>query len=201
MNIIIILFIYLLVNYYFFIIIFLLLFSSVLYIVPIPIVNVTAESPRVPAHTDYNTALLTCSDILPLSSFNDEIAFDRVYTWYMDGVDVTGMATGPFDADEKESYGRLQIDVATTPGEAVFNCSVSISVPGDPIISANGSTSVEILCKDKMERIERKNKGRSRERRGRERKNKGRGRERRGGEKWRVREETGEGEKNKREKR
>ncbi len=72
----------------------------------------------------------------------------------MDNVDVTDQSTSPVDPDEALSTGVLETSVPSS-GMIVFMCIVTLSVPGDPIITANGTTTVTVIGNG-IERDERK---------------------------------------------
>lgn len=115
------------------------------HLVPTPNVTLTASLYQVPTHTDYNSVTLSCSDALP-SDLKD-LAIDKQYSWTVNGTGTTTGVQGPFDEDERESYGSLTISI-TDLGTIAFTCTVSIQVPGDPIISSNASITVTALGKD-----------------------------------------------------
>ncbi len=111
---------------------------------PFPAVSLTAASTRVPAHSDYNTAMLTCTDVLPLTDQVDELEFEKMYTWEMGGVDITGDASSPVDPAEVTSYAVLNKALSQT-GEVVFSCNVSIAVPGDPLINVGDTLTITVI--------------------------------------------------------
>ena len=123
--------------------------SLSLSVAPIPDVTLTSTVYRIPSHPDYNTLILTCSDTLPIAD-NDELAFDKQYTWTHDGANVSYSVTGPSNLKAKQSVSRLEASL-TTPGEVVFKCIVSISIPGDPVVSRNKSVAITVLGKEEGE--------------------------------------------------
>ena len=88
--------------------------------------------------------MLTCSDVLPLPDAVDQLEFDKVYTWKMGGVDITGDASSPVDPEEVVSYAELNKALSQT-GEVVFSCNVSIAVPGDPVINVGDTLTITVL--------------------------------------------------------
>ena len=113
---------------------------------PTPDVNLTSSTLRLPTHPDYNQAILTCTATLPLPLEIDELEFDKVFTWTMSGIDVTSNATTPTDPSGIQSVSTLTRDL-TIAGEIVITCEVTISVPGDPVVSNSSSVTITALGK------------------------------------------------------
>ena len=113
---------------------------------PTPDIFLTSSTLRLPTHPDYNQAILTCTATLPLPPEIDELEFDKVFTWTMSGTDVTSDATTPTDPSGIESVSTLTRDL-TIAGDIVFRCEVTISVPGDPVVSNSNSMTITVLGK------------------------------------------------------
>ena len=113
---------------------------------PTPDINLTSSTLRLPTHPDYNEATLNCTATLPLPPETDELEFDKVFTWTMNGTNVTSDATTPSDPRGIESVSTLTRDL-TIAGEIVITCEVTISVPGDPVVSNSSSVTITALGK------------------------------------------------------
>ena len=64
----------------------------------------------------------------------------------MSGTDVTSDATTPTDPRGIESVSTLTTDL-TIAGDIVIACEVTISVPGDPVVSNSSSFVITVLGK------------------------------------------------------
>ena len=110
---------------------------------PTPDIILTSSTLRLPTHPDYNQAILTCTATLPGTN---QLFFDKVFTWTMSGTNVTSDATTPTDPDGIESVSTLTRDF-TIAGDIVITCEVTISVPGDPVVSNSSSITITVLGK------------------------------------------------------
>ena len=108
-----------------------------------PNIILTSSTLRLPTHPDYNQAILTCTATLPGTN---QLAFDKEFTWTMNGTNVTSDATTPTDPSGIESVSTLTTDF-TIAGDIVITCEVTISVPGDPVVSNNSSVTITALGK------------------------------------------------------
>ena len=108
--------------------------SSFTLLGPTPDINLTSPTLRLPTHPDYNQVTLICMATLPLPPETDELVFDKIFTWTMNGIDVTSEASLPTDLESIESIRTLTQELTNT-GDNVFRCEVNVSVPGDPIVS------------------------------------------------------------------
>ena len=113
---------------------------------PTPDIILTSSTLRLPTHPDYNQATLICTAILPLLPEIDELEFDKVFTWTMSGTDVTSDATTPTDPRGIQSISTLTRDF-TIAGDIVITCEVTISIPGDPVVSNSSSVTITALGK------------------------------------------------------
>ena len=113
---------------------------------PTPDIILTSSTLRLPTHLDYNQAILTCTATLPLPPETDELEFDKVFTWTMNGTDVTSDATTPTDPSGMQSISTLTTDF-TIAGDIVITCEVNISIPGDPAVSNSSSMTITALGK------------------------------------------------------
>ena len=64
----------------------------------------------------------------------------------MSGTDVTSDATTPTDPRGIESVSTLTREL-TIAGDIVFRCEVTISIPGDPVVSNSSSVTITVLGK------------------------------------------------------
>ena len=110
---------------------------------PTPDIILTSSTLRLPTHPDYNQAILTCTATLPGTN---QLFFDKVFRWTMSGTDVTNDATTPTDPRGIESISTLTRDF-TIAGDIVITCEVTISVPGDPVVSNSSSVTITVLGK------------------------------------------------------
>ena len=113
---------------------------------PTPDIILTSSTLRLPTHPDYNQAILICTATLPLPPETNELEFDKVFTWTMSGTDVTSDATTPTDPRGIETVSTLTRDL-TIAGDIVFTCEVTISIPGDPVVSNSSSVTITALGK------------------------------------------------------
>ena len=112
----------------------------------IPDINLTPSTFHLPTHPNYNEVTLICTATLPLLLETDELVFDKVFTWTMNGINVTSNASLPTDLDSIESISTLTQELTNT-GDNVFRCEVSVSVPGDPIVSNSSSITITVSGK------------------------------------------------------
>ena len=110
---------------------------------PTPDIILTSSTLRLPTHPDYNQATLICTTTVPGTN---QLFFDKVFTWTMSGTDVTSDATTPSDPRGIESVSTLTRDF-TIAGDIVITCEVTISVPGDPVVSNSSSVTITVLGK------------------------------------------------------
>ena len=113
---------------------------------PTPDIILTSSTLRLPIHPDYNQATLICTATLPLPPETDELVLDKVFTWTMNGINVTSEASLPTDLDSIESMSTLTQELTNT-GDNVFRCEVNVSVPGDPIVSNSSSITITVSGK------------------------------------------------------
>ena len=113
---------------------------------PTPDIILTSSTLRLPIHPDYNQATLICTATLPLPPETDKLVFDKVFTWTMNGINVTSEASLPTDLDSIESISTLTQELTNT-GDNVFRCEVNVSVPGDPIVSNSSSITITVSGK------------------------------------------------------
>ena len=113
---------------------------------PTPDIILTSSTLRLPSHPDYNQTTLTCTATLPLPPEIDELEFDKVFRWTMSSTDVTSDASTPTDPRGIESVSTLTTDF-TIAGDIVITCEVTISVPGDPVVSNSSSITITVLGK------------------------------------------------------
>ena len=131
--------------------------SSFILLGPTPDINLISSTLHLPTHPGYNQVTLICTATLPLPPETDELVFDKVFTWTMNGINVTSEASLPTDLDSIESISTLTQELTNT-GDNVFRCEVNVSVPGDPIVS--NSSSITITVSGKREgRKERRREG------------------------------------------
>ena len=109
-------------------------------------INLTPSTFHLPTHPDYNEVTLICTATLPLLLETDELVFDKVFTWTMNGINVTSNASLPTDLDSIESNSTLTQELNNT-GDNVFRCEVNVSVPGDPIVSNSSSITITVSGK------------------------------------------------------
>ena len=114
---------------------------------PTPDIILTSSTLHLPTHPDYNQLILICTATLPLPPETNELEFDKVFTWTMNGTDVTSDATTPTNPRGIESVSRLTRDL-TIAGDIAFRCEVTISVPGDPVVSNSNSVSITVIGKN-----------------------------------------------------
>ena len=113
---------------------------------PTPDVNLISFTLHLPNHPDYNQVILICTATLPLPPKPDELEFDKLFTWTMNGTDVTSDDTTPTNPRSIESVSTLTRNL-TIAGNVVFRCEVNISIPGDAVVSNSNSVTITVLGK------------------------------------------------------
>ena len=117
--------------------------TYIFFLGPTPDIILTSSTLRLPTHPDYNQATLNCTATLPGTN---QLAFDKVFMWTMSGTNVTGDATTPTDPRGMQSISTLTTDF-TIAGDIVIICEVTISIPGDPVVSNSSSITITALGK------------------------------------------------------
>ena len=81
---------------------------------------------------------LTCTATLPLPH---ELEFPKVFKWTMNDSDITSDDSSPTNPKGVVSVSTLNLKM-TSSGVFVFKCEVSISVPGDPVVTSSSSLTI-----------------------------------------------------------
>ena len=97
---------------------------------PKPAVQLISTQYRLPTHSSFNTATITCSASLQLQQF-DRLDYPKVFTWSSNGTPIND-ASSPTNVYNALSESTLQ-RTYTGAGVYSYTCNVSVSVPGDPV--------------------------------------------------------------------
>ena len=115
-----------------------------------PILNVTlsSTSTHVPLHTNYSSAILNCTGIVPLGVVGRlSILNPKQFSWTLNSVDITSSAV----TDQNSLYFVYSYSTVnatyTTVGDYTYVCTVSISVIGDPTVSRSDSLTITVTGK------------------------------------------------------
>ena len=97
---------------------------------PKPAVQLISTQYRLPTHSSFNTATITCSASLQLQQF-DGLDYPKVFTWSSNGTSIndTSSPTNVYNASSESTLQRNY----TAAGVYSYTCNVSVSVPGDPV--------------------------------------------------------------------
>uniref|UniRef100_A0A1X7SR72 Ig-like domain-containing protein n=1 Tax=Amphimedon queenslandica TaxID=400682 RepID=A0A1X7SR72_AMPQE len=109
---------------------------------PKPAVVLNSTRYHLPNHPSFNTATLMCTATLQLMTF-DFLVFSKVLTWSGPSVSGATPATNPTGAVSQSSLQQTY----TTAGSYNYSCTVSVSVPGDPIASTTDAISIIVTGK------------------------------------------------------
>ena len=107
----------------------------IMFSLTVPIQNVNLTFTPVCVDSNSNVSL-TCTATLP-----HELKFAKVFKWTMNDIDITNNASSPTNPKGVVSVSKLNLTM-TSFGMFVFKCEVSISVPGDPIVTNNSSLTI-----------------------------------------------------------
>ena len=123
--------------------------SLSLSLAPIPNVTLSSTSARVPLHTNYSSAILNCTGIVPLGAVGRlSILNPKQFSWTLNSVDITSSAV----TDQNSLYFVYSSSTVnatyTTAGDYAYVCTVSIvSVTRDLTVSRSDSLTITVTGK------------------------------------------------------